>query len=56
MLALFDDCAIHLTTGKFLDATGFTISTDGTVARPIPLEDGDLEYEVVLSLAWTAAE
>lgn len=56
LLALFMECRIVITEGKFVAASNFEILEEGAAARPTDPDEYDDETPgkpVVLSLAWT---
>jgi hypothetical protein len=55
LLGDFDHFRVVLTDGRFVDATGFRLSPDGTVAVPIDRSEDDLarqEGVIDVSLTW----
>ncbi len=44
---------IVITDGQFVAANGFAIDENGTIARPIPVEDDGAGQIIDLSLTWT---
>jgi hypothetical protein len=59
LLALFVECRVVLTEGKFVSAEGFKIIDDGRVAQPIEVDTEEAEENntpVTLSLTWTTGD
>ena len=58
LLALFVECRIVLTEGKFIEAKGFEIVDGGRVAKPLGLDTDEAEENntpITLSLTWTTS-
>jgi hypothetical protein len=56
LLALVEDLEnyrIVLTNGRFVDAVGFELDSDGTMAVPVEIDDYGTGADLVYSLTWT---